>query len=400
MSPTRAELRHTFNDSTARKLVRAATGEDSTKLRPASDISARFSYLAAENELIVAAGPQEEEHADLALAYGLSLRERQNLESLALLLPQCYARPTRLRLAWVDVPVRLFEYDEARRCRYVPPASVEEAIEAARDPYPARAAYDLGDAQQFVQELVAWADEDERLSRDDRTRYAAWYHDGMLILKIEKAGSGLRLTAGLDSSKLKREQAGALKQIVEERLIPDALEDIKAAVEHSVATYAGLPEARFQSFLYRNPHLVDADPAGMQREVPATRPRGRGFVDFLAKNAAREICLIETKIGPDPMVVLQAVDYWAWGCGLRQDLASKLGLESDAPLVIEIVTAADAKGKTLDAHAVPIAKALTPALRLRLLEVHSWNALGVDAPNATSRTEIHAAAEQGSATRR
>ena len=395
---TVAELRRRFDETTAPELARAVTAHDPTKLKPPRDVSSRFSYFATEKELIVAAGQQEEEDVDRALAYGLSLLKRWDFHALTLVVPQRYVRPTQLRLAWVDVPVTLIEYD-GRRCRHAPPASIEEAIDAAQDPYPARDCYDLGLRQQFVRELIEWADRDERLSRDDRTGYAAWYHAGALILKIQKTGSRLRVTAGVNFSKPKLAQVPALEQIVEARLEQTALRNIQAAVERAIATYAGRPEARFQSFLYKNPQLVEAHAAGMQREVPVIRPRGRGFVDFVAKDASGEIRLIETKVGPDPMVVLQAVDYWAWGCAVRPALARKLGLESEAPLAIDIVAAANKKARTLDDHALPIAEALKPAVRLRIFEVHGWDASDAEARVTASRRTLRAAADPRSSRR-
>ncbi len=110
----------------------------------------------------------------------------------------------------------------------------------------------------------------------------------------------------------------------------------------------------------------------MQREVPATRPHGLGFIDFVAKGTAGDIRLIETKVGPDPLIVLQAVDYWAWACGVRSRLAQELDMSGEPLLAVDIVVAPDKDGKTLDKHAVQSRKRWEPSVRSRIVEVHGW----------------------------
>jgi hypothetical protein len=88
----------------------------------------------------------------------------------------------------------------------------------------------------------------------------------------------------------------------------------------------------------------------LHREYPSWRPylkpRGRSFIDFLGCDASQRLRVIETKIGHDPMVVLQGLDYWIWAMANRAELAQRFRLPVSEPQVaVDFVVSRTAGGK-------------------------------------------------------
>lgn len=97
--------------------------------------------------------------------------------------------------------------------------------------------------------------------------------------------------------------AGQFKEIVErvERGIRKA---------HHKA-YGKFEEHHLQVALRRSPGTLLLEHP-ILREVPAWRPRGRGFIDLVGMDGAGDVVLVETKLGSDEMLILQGIDYWIW----------------------------------------------------------------------------------------
>jgi hypothetical protein len=91
-----------------------------------------------------------------------------------------------------------------------------------------------------------------------------------------------------------------------------------------------------QARLAAHPDVLGLDPDRLWRELPCVRPRGqRAFIDLAGVDAAGRIHLVETKIGDDPMLVLQGLDYWIWADAHRAELAEHLHVKPDTSIQIE-----------------------------------------------------------------
>jgi uncharacterized small protein (DUF1192 family) len=122
-----ASLRREFRDGWAADLARqAGVRRPEPWKKRGSD---RFTCYADASRFVMVAGPQEEHHVDLALAYGLTWTERRRL---VLVLPEDDAFPTLQRAPWLKREARpqVFTHD----VRVVGGALVGGKVSAARLP--------------------------------------------------------------------------------------------------------------------------------------------------------------------------------------------------------------------------------------------------------------------------
>jgi hypothetical protein len=384
---TLVEERGRFAAGLAGHLVDALEGPAGCQGLP-ERVSRHFAYRADDERLFVVAGPQEAARPatlDLALAYGLSYARDRDL---TVVLPAGGAEATVRRAAWLDVPVRVVEYDPADpapdpRPRALPARAV--VLEGLRGrplvPLPAPAApARLASAGR----LAAWADGHPLLRPAHRNGYRAWHCRGRSVLRIATGATGVVIQAGVDGTDGGPRFPAPLELHVTDELAPDQLERVCRAVEAAVDQRLTGADQRpsehwFQAVLRDAPEVLGLRRGNVLRELPAFRPEAgtalrRGFADLVGVTREGRIAVVETKLGADPMLVLQGLDYWTWATAHRKELATRLGLDPAGEPEVELVLGVDARDGSprIGRHLAAQAQALAGAVRWRIVAVEDW----------------------------
>lgn len=335
-----------------------------------------FAWLSDRDRLVVVGRPGErQQDLDLGLAYGIA--EAGDRE-LVLVLPEGCEAPTRRRLPWLDVAVRLYTFAGDGPPVPVPPSARTEVLAGYGDELVTEA-HDLGDRAGWVDRLVRWAATTPELVAAHRSSYLAWHCRGRKVLGVRRTRGGLAVTAGVHSTKADRAPASVE---LTGPMPAASFHRITAAASTAIAdrlTGADVANAEHElqerlAELRRRLGLRE-----VVREFPAIRSGGdRGYIDLLAVGADRRIHVVETKIGPDPMLVLQGLDYWIWVSAHRAELVAHLGEQFDADLdaqatpVIDFVLGAKA-GRYHHPVTAAVATALDGSIRWRFHAIDGWD---------------------------
>jgi hypothetical protein len=387
-STTVAEERAAFNSQVAPSLARKV--DDAAVLSERSaDASSRFSYFESSMGFIVVAGSQEDEATELALVYGLALRQDQEL---VLVLPRSRAVQTAIRAAWLEVPIRIFVHDGPSDIVTVEALHIGDrgAILESFGPssYVDRV-HHLGDRASWVESLTAWAGANEYLAAAHRPDNRSWHCKGLRVLRVTRTPAGVQVRAGIDYSEGSGKSAAAitleLAGPLDETQLDRCQEIIDAAIDERYFDEGSMykpDEHWLQAVLREEPSLVGIEPPAL-REVPALRctettssgePRwSRGFIDLLGADPQGSLRLIETKLGSYDLLVLQGLDYYIWAERHRNELMAKLSLPSDAPLEIHFVVGGKGGGTPqLSSHIAPQIEALADDIPWRLHFIEDW----------------------------
>ncbi|MEX2290449.1 MAG: hypothetical protein WD794_09015 [Mycobacteriales bacterium] len=242
------------------------------------------------------------------LAYALAW---QHDRELVLVLSDQHAREVARRLPWVDTPVT------------VRTLTGEPFTLSRSEVLTTSAALEQRTVEPFVLDnrRAAWV---ERLLADPgldgleahgRANYLSWHHRGLQVLRLSQTRSGLRVQAGVQYS---RPQPGhkvvnvVLKGPMTDTELSEILEAVAASVSAGGSLTTRQTEHRLQASIGMSPPAALGLPF-LAREYPAYRGPGRpGFIDFLGCDGAGRLHVVETKVGHDPKVVLQALDYGIW----------------------------------------------------------------------------------------
>lgn len=323
-----------------------------------------------DDRLTVVVGSHEPaKDSELALPYALALLGERELR---LVLPAGTEWPTLARVPWLDADIRVFVHDDDD------PVSVREV------PIPQRAAalathddalvthiHDLGHRADLVSELVEWADHHPELVTAHRSGALGWHCRGRSVLDIRRTRAGVAVRGGVAS------KSGDYGPLVEHEFgamgdDPATSAAVIAAAEAAIQARlsgddAGHREHRFQA------RLAHSDMAGrlglreMLREFPAFRPGvdkpGRGYLDFLAAGDDGRAHVVETKIGHDPMIALQALDYWVWAEAHRSELAAMLGTDPDRSARVDLVVHRDEGRPLVDRFTAAVLERLDRSVR-------------------------------------
>ncbi|MBK5221566.1 MAG: hypothetical protein JJE52_01550 [Acidimicrobiia bacterium] len=264
---------------------------------------------------------EKQSDADLALAYGLAhMGDRE----LIVVLPEGLELPTRQRIPWIDAPVTVMVHDSDRLIEPSQPLSRGEVLLTYVDPL-VTAVHALGERAAWIERLLTWADTCPELVPAHRSSYLAWHCHGRLVLRIAKRGKGMRITGGVASATTPSPH----HQVdVVDQMAPAVLHRVTSAASAAIADRLGGIDAS------HGEHQLQERLAGLHRklgltatlrEFPAIRPGGaRGFIDLLGVGHDGAIHIVETKIGPDPMLALQGLDYWIWATAHRDGLVAHL----------------------------------------------------------------------------
>ena len=153
-----------------------------------------------------------------------------------------------------------------------------------------------------------------------------------------------------------------------------------AAADRLEGVDAKHPTLRLQGLLH--PH--DLGLVSWRRQVPSWRPglKRSSFVDFLGCDSHGRAHIIETRIGPDPTLVLRALDDWLWFRANHTSIAGPLGITRTDPPMITMAVAPKAKGGT-DALATRI-----PAQVEALHRDVPWRFATIDDPITASPVTV------------
>ena len=246
--------------------------------------------------------------------------------------------------------------------------------------------------RRLVQPLLDWAHAAPSVVLQGRAGYVDFHVQGRSVLKIEPSRTGVRVRAGTAWKEAGPGRNKPLVVNVDGPLGPGlAYRMIAAAAASSADRLEGHDAANAE---HRLQSMLTPGDVGLQawvREMPAVRPvapdgpaslagGGRGFIDFLGIDEEQTIHVVETKIGGEDTLALQALDYWTWAMGQRTSLAKSFGLTNDAPqVVIDFVIAPAPSGIQLDPWTPAVVAALSGEVKWRFHAIEGWpgGSLGV-----------------------
>ncbi len=311
---------------------------------PEEKLSSKCEIFAdAERMTVVGLMGADKVDTDLALAWGLAYRGDR---ALSLLLPVSREVPSQIRLPWIQPQVRLFTYDETKVCE-VPPLSQKESLGKCKDnSWSGPTPHSLDELGELIRPLLGWLDSAPGLTKTGRGSYVAWHAAGRQVMKITKNKSSLTLAAGIDSKK-PIEGREPVKIKISDRLTDNEYHLILSAVTRATSdrlggSDVGHGEHRLQSKL--KPNCINLE--SWQREFPALRyGSSRGFIDFLGVDSKSRMHIVETKIGPDTMLVFQGLDYWLWCVANIDDVSKWFNSKSTKLPIIDFVVAPTEPGR-------------------------------------------------------
>ena len=317
---------------------------------------------------------------DLALAHGLAWVGDRDL---ALVLPAGSVEPSRERVAFIDLAVSMWEFD-ATGVRPVVPLTQPEVLDRFAEPLRGTRLHDLGNRRAWVAGLVEWADTHPDLEPVVRPAYLAWHCDGRQVLKLQRSDEGLSIVAGVDYRNPTGDRPTPLQLELHQPLGDQSAvtEAVTAAVENRFAGVDdGHVEHRFQARLAKMGHQLGF--TQMLREVPARRAGGgTAFIDLMGLTSAGDLRAVETKLGNDDMLALQALDYWIWATSNRERISDHL-LDGKVTHVGVDVLVASRTGTSavVGSYTAAQLEGLDPQIRWRFRVCEDWRS---DTPTVTT----------------
>ena len=385
-SPTQ-QHRYRFAARRGPPLARAALAlgrDEHSKLQPVlpshgERISSRIVTFVDDSDerLVVVVGCQEPpKETQLALAYSLALL---NERELRLVLPAGTEWPTLSRLPWLDISARVFVHngDDPESVREVPIPTRPMVFDQHSDKIVTHIA-DLGDRAEWVCEFTDQADAHPELVTAHRPSYLAWHCRGRSVLDIRRTKPGLGIRAGVVSSKpgdtpfspgVELDIGGPLKNSEHASLVRGVEVAVAERLDGTDATHA---EHRFQARLAHSEIGSQLSLSVLLREFPAFRPGAakprRSYIDFLARSDDGTVHVVETKIGHDPMIALQALDYFIWAEAHRSAIAKHLGAGSASATRVDLVVMRPQGRSLVDDATRAVLDRLSRPVRWRVFE--------------------------------
>lgn len=355
-----AARRRRFSQEVAPGLTRRLLGAGTVPFDPGVRTSAatvlRRDSRDATLAVLVAPG-ESAATTDRALAYGLTY---QGDRDLLLVLPgsrgpdPCLPTivPTASRLPWVATPVRIVAYDpdDPGSVVEVPRFAAVEVHQRSRiDTDLPLHTHDLGEREGWIAPLVERLEAQPHVVASHRSSYRSWHVLGRQVLLVRRTRGGIALVAGVAASRPGPDRPVPFRLRLDGPATGEQLDDAFAAADH--ARRARLDgrdtehrEAWLQSRLATPEGAAALGLAGpVLREFPAVRPPGgRAYVDLLGVDRRGVIHLVETKLGDDPMLALQGLDYRTWFEEHRTQVVDHLAalghqVAADARVVIDYV---------------------------------------------------------------
>lgn len=259
------------------------------------------------------------------LAHGLAW---QGDRDLILVVPANRAAEVTDRTIWLDTPVRVWSYTDpgAQPIQRALPTRAEVTGRAPESDWSAHTI--PADRRAWISEIearLAALVSPDQVVVHDQASYVTWQADGMELFHASAPKSARSLTVRVDFPK--RDGGGNLELRLTGPATAGEIDRLLAAVRRRRIALANTqiaaqnPEHKLQAAL---PACADRlGLTAMIREYPAHRPGGgTGFIDFLGLDTAGHLHIVETKIGHDPKVVLQGLDYLTWVIGREAEVRS------------------------------------------------------------------------------
>lgn len=365
-------------EATARKVAEEVVAGPVVEFRPQRMSKYAHWYLECSGErLIAVVNPDERPLAgDEVLAFGLAWQQDRDL---VLVLPPQLQLQAQVRLPWIDTTVRLWGLD-LRSTVAAPLAALSrpEALQLMRMGGRGRAPYVL------PAQYDGWLDGIDRAGLVAHSRSClSWHADGLQVLRVAgtKQGLALRIQAGVQYS---NPALGVpYDRTFTRPPTPSEIHEINAEIRVAVARgsrTSHMLEHKMQATLATQAASLDAGMVKLAREYPAFRGpmgagmagRGRpGFIDFLGVDAQGGLHVVETKIGHDAGVVLQALDYAVYVKANEAEIGRDLHLapvQGERPVKVHLVLASKSRNKAVNPYLAGQVEALshdvTPVVHL------------------------------------
>lgn len=380
MKDTRASY-----ETTAQHTAATILGSEALPFRPGKAMT-KFAHWftdADDSAVVAVVTPGEKPTAgDEVLAYGLAWQHNRDL---ILVLPDNMTVEAQTRVAWMDTEIRLWQHDGTGDPRPVPKASRFQLLSHLRglQPRESKTVVLGGEHEEWIGGI-----DTSGLIEHNRS-YRSWHHDGLQVLKASKTRAGLRIQAGVQYGGTNPpEGREPFDKVFSGPPTPGEFAVINAkvrlAVEDDGSQTSEMGEHKMQAIL--NGQAEDLGLVALWREFPAWRGltsstmggTGRpGYIDFLGADANGVLHVVETKIGHDPKVVLQALDYAIWvkanDAAIRQRLHDEghivpapESIESDSAAPIHLVLGATAKDKAFNGYLASQIEALAGDTRVKV----------------------------------
>jgi hypothetical protein len=292
-------------------------------MRPKQFKPARMSELAfwfadGDDSLLVVVIPPQQQRLALDDVFAQALAWQHDRD-LIFVVPRGLASDILVRLPWIATPCRVLTYDEV----LLPPAEVIPARDEVLTQY-ALLGYGTVTAHTIPDEQRSWVAallQDEALAGCEEVPtagYVSWHHHGLQVLQLTSGRKSLRVAAGIQYSGRGSESSFHTNELITGPMTDSQVRTAIAVIRSdrdsgSVTTQPA--EHRLQAAISRTPMStlgLGVRPQ-LRREFPGWRAPGRkGYIDFLGIDAADHLHVVETKIGHDAAVVLQALDYSIW----------------------------------------------------------------------------------------
>jgi hypothetical protein len=338
----------------------------------------------SDDQKLVAVSARGHRHRAIdLLAFGLQRLEGRELH---LVVPRAAVNPTRARAAFLHPTVYVHVSQRTAIGDAEPPMSCQEANAFYRrlgDVAPTLE-WDVSGWPPWLVDLVDWL-ESRRVERVRTTGLYTWHYRGRQILYVRPSqGGAYELIAGVNYSAPGNGRPPPVKFEISATgtLAPDELEQVKAALDAAIdrrrtGEDSGHREHLLQAAIGTDPSMIGM--TNLRRELPAWRPkqkprRGRGFIDFLARDVDRVGHVVETKVGPDAQLGIQAIDYWAWADAHREHLAGVLDADPERSFELDIVLGLSAKPALHPAAAATL-RGLRHLIVWRCHTVRTWDTI-------------------------
>jgi hypothetical protein len=290
--------------------------------------------------LVVVANPEEEAtKGDLILAYALAWQQDRDLH---LVLPGHLVAHAQARIAWVETEVRLWRYHGHLLEGPLPGLARSDVLDQLHTLHPRTLV-----PYKLAPEHEGWLKGIDCTDLDPQNRSCrSWHHHGLQVLRVTRARGGLRVQAGVQyhDPPPDREPYDRVFTVPPK---PKDLDAINAAIQVAKDDGRSLTvatrEHRMQAQLARQHQDLGLEK--VWRGYPAYRganPELTGYIDFLGLDASGHLHVVETKIGHDPAVGLQALDYALWARASEEEIRADLNLppskqDRPIPLAIDLV---------------------------------------------------------------